>query len=120
MKAPLQLLLPWPASELWPNSRSHWARLARLRRLQREDAQLRAYIAGLLNMEYTSLHAALTFHPPTRRRFDLDNALAAMKAALDGIADITGVDDSRWQIAIARGTVQKGGGVLVRFREGAA
>jgi len=120
MTAPLHILLPWPERVLWPNSRSHWAQLARARKWQRQEAAWRAKIAGARAMDCQSLHVALTFHPETRRAFDLDNALAAMKAALDGIADVLQIDDSRWQFQIARGNAQKGAGVLVQIGEVAA
>ena len=55
----------------------------------------------------------LTFHAPTQRAYDLDNALARCKAGLDGLADVLGVDDSRWQYTIARGAPVKGGAVRV-------
>jgi crossover junction endodeoxyribonuclease RusA len=40
----------------------------------------------------------LTFYPPNRRARDADNCLAAMKSGLDGLADVLGVDDSKWRI----------------------
>ena len=47
--------------------------------------------------------AKITFCPPCRRKRDLDNALASIKAGLDGIADVIGVDDSKWSLALAWG-----------------
>jgi crossover junction endodeoxyribonuclease RusA len=41
----------------------------------------------------------LHFVPPDRRRRDLDNLIASMKAGLDGLADALGVDDSRWKLS---------------------
>jgi len=115
MSAALHIRLPWPERVLWPNSRSHWAQLARARKRQRQEAAWRAKAAGLRRIAADGLHVALAFHPQTRRAFDLDNALAAMKAALDGIADVAGVDDSRWQLQIARGPVQRGGAVVAHI-----
>lgn len=48
------------------------------------------------------LHLSLTFYPPTRRSYDLDNLLARCKAGLDGLADVVGVDDSRWTLEISK------------------
>ena len=50
-------------------------------------------------------HIQLTFRPNTNRRYDLDNALAACKSYLDGIADASKVDDSGWAISIRKGSV---------------
>jgi len=112
----LTVALPWPARALWPNARVHWALLARARKRQRQEAAWRAKAAGLRPIVADALHVALTFHPPSRRAFDLDNALSAMKAALDGIADVLGVDDSRWQIRIARAAPENSAGVRVQVR----
>lgn len=45
------LTLPRPPAGLSPNSRNHWSKTAK------------------------ALHLTLTFVPPTRRAYDLDNAL---------------------------------------------
>ena len=63
-------------------------------------------------MQADKLHLSLTFYAPTRRAYDLDNALARMKAGLDGLADVLGVDDSKWSLSIARGDTT-GGSVTV-------
>jgi crossover junction endodeoxyribonuclease RusA len=54
-------------------------------------------------MNAEALHLTLTFYAPTRRAFDLDNALARIKSGLDGLADVLGVDDSRWSLTIKKG-----------------
>lgn len=56
-------------------------------------------------------------HLSPARRADLDNMLAAMKAGLDGVAQATGVDDSRWEYRIARGDPTKGGRVDVELSQ---
>jgi crossover junction endodeoxyribonuclease RusA len=61
----------------------------------------------------TLLRVSLDFRPPDRRRRDLDNLLASMKAGLDGLADALGVDDSRWRLAIEMGEPAAGGCVCV-------
>ena len=56
----------------------------------------------------------MTFHPPGRYRYDLDNLVARMKAPLDGLASALGVDDRHFRLAApAIGDV--GGFVSVRF-----
>lgn len=39
------------------------------------------------------MHMHIQFRAPDRRRYDRDNLVARMKAAIDGIADALGVDD---------------------------
>jgi crossover junction endodeoxyribonuclease RusA len=48
-------------------------------------------------LESDSAHLQLTISPPDKRHRDTDNVIASLKSALDGIADATGIDDSRWQ-----------------------
>jgi len=63
------------------------------------------------------LHLTLTFYPPTRRAFDLDNALACCKAMLDGLADVLGVDDKHWSLTIQKAG-EIGGFVRVEVKHG--
>lgn len=53
-------------------------------------------------MDADSVHVCITFIPPDRRPRDLDNMLASIKSGLDGIADVIGVDDSKWSITIQK------------------
>lgn len=57
----------------------------------------------------------ITFHPPTKRRYDLDNRIASFKAGQDGIAQALAVDDSRFEPTYKRGEPVKGGKVVVGF-----
>ena len=98
-----EIILPWPPRDLSPNVRTHWAKLARAKRLYREACFWTSVEQGLERMNADSLHLTLTFYPPTRREFDLDNALARIKSGLDGLADVLGVDDSRWSLTIKKG-----------------
>jgi crossover junction endodeoxyribonuclease RusA len=98
----LTLILPWPPRDLSPNSRVHWARLARAKRSYREVCAWQALEQGARRLDAARLDVSLVFVPPSRRPIDLDNCLAMMKAGLDGLADVLGVDDSRWRITIER------------------
>ena len=98
----MKLMLPWPPKELSPNARLHWARLAKAKKAYRAACAWQAKEQGARPMDATKLHLSLTFYPPTRRAFDLDNALARMKSGLDGLADVLGVDDKHWSLSIAR------------------
>ena len=109
--------LPWPPKELSPNARLHWARLAKAKKAYRAECALQARIQGVGKIAAQKLHVALVFYPPTRRAFDLDNALARMKSGLDGLAVVLGVDDSRWSLSIAKADAV-GGMVKVEVRHG--
>ena len=61
----------------------------------------------------------LAFYPPDRRRRDKDNLVACMKAAIDGLADALGVDDSRFTYVYAY-PEEIGGRVVVTVSGGRA
>lgn len=105
------ITLPWPPKELSPNSRVHWAKHARAFKAYRLEcwavfARERAKLRGRSSFVFT-------FHPPSRRRTDADNAFAACKASIDALAQITGIDDSEFQFTIAKGEPRKGGAVII-------
>lgn len=108
----MQIELPWPPKELSPNARIHWAKLAKAKKAYREACAWTAKEQGARKIEAGKLHLSLTFYAPTRRAYDLDNALARMKSGLDGLADILGVDDKHWSLSIARAD-EIGGYVMV-------
>lgn len=96
------IVLPWPPKELSPNARGHWSKLAKAKKAYRAACAWQATAQGAKKMQAESLHLTLTFYPPTRRAFDLDNALARCKAGLDGLCDVLGVDDSKWSLTIRK------------------
>lgn len=96
------IVLPWPPTELSPNARVHWARLHHAKKAYRQACALQAKAQGAKPIMADKLHLTLTFHAPTRRAFDLDNALARCKAGLDGLCDVLGVDDSKWSLTIRK------------------
>ena len=93
----IRLTLPLPDKILSPNARSHWAVKARAKRSARESARLRTLKAlreaGRQPPKWRRAAVELVFYWPTRHTRDRDNALASMKAALDGIADAGVVED---------------------------
>lgn len=110
---PCRIELPWPPKELSPNQRVHRMVLAKRKREYRTDCAWLAKAAGLSALGAQRLAISITFRAPDRRGRDLDNMLASMKAGLDGLADIMGVDDSRWALSISRGEPVKAGAVIV-------
>ena len=99
----MRIILPWPPTGLSPNSRNHWAKTAKLKKQYREACSWQAMEQGARPLQVASLHLTLTFYPPTRRAYDLDNALARIKAGLDGLADVLKVDDKHWTLTIKKG-----------------
>jgi len=100
--------LPWPPTGLSPNARNHWAKLAKLKKTYREACAWQAIAQGVRPMQASALHLTITFVPPTRRAFDLDNALARIKSGLDGVADVLKVDDKHWSLTIRKGEIVGG------------
>lgn len=97
------ITLPWPPKELSPNARVHWAVLSKAKNKYRALCAWHAKQQGMKPVgEVGALHLTLTFHAPTKRAYDLDNALARMKSGLDGLSDVLWVDDSKWSLTIQK------------------
>lgn len=99
--------LPWFPKELNPNSRCHWATVAKHKKTYREAAFIMTKIAlckdgAVLPEPGQKVHITLEFYPPNRRKHDLDNCLASMKAGLDGVSDALKVDDQNFGLTILR------------------
>lgn len=114
------IILPWPHRDLSPNSRCHWSRKARAAKAARHEAGWAALESGARALQADALNVTLTFTPPSRRRMDLDNMLASMKPHLDSIADVVGVDDSKWSLALRREEPCKPGMVKIELQEAKA
>lgn len=106
-----EIVLPWPPSELHPNARAHFHAKARRARAYRETAFVTAKESGATGMGNVTI--CLDFHPPDKRRRDLDGMLSAVKSGLDGIADALGVDDYGFALRLTRCDPVKGGRVVV-------
>lgn len=107
--------LPWPHRCMWPNSRVDRRQSSGVRKKYRQASAWATLEAGFRKMRWQQAHLVVTFHPPDRRKRDLDNMLAAIKSGLDGVSDALGIDDSRFEITIRRGDVVKGGEVRITF-----
>lgn len=63
---------------------------------------------------YHAICITYVFHAATRRRYDLDNALAACKPTQDGIADALHIDDCEFSpVTIVRGELTDPAQVVV-------
>jgi crossover junction endodeoxyribonuclease RusA len=96
--AVIAIYLPWPSRDLNPNSRPHWAKRARAAKKARQDAATMAKHAGLGVIEADRLTVTAIFTPPDNRPRDEDNMIANIKSYLDGIADVVGINDSKWTL----------------------
>lgn len=96
------ITLPWPPKDLSPNARVHHQVLARVKKDYKHACGWQAKAQGLKPSAIDALHLNITFYPPCKRRRDLDNMLASIKSGLDGIADVLGVDDSKWSLTIRK------------------
>lgn len=111
-----QVELLWPdLRKLSPNIRCHWAAKNKARKKAREAGYWLAKEAKL----QPGRHVRLTFHAPDKRPRDLDNCVAAMKSALDGVADAIGQNDREWiSIQGEWGDPVKGGKVILQLETG--
>ena len=116
----MKVSLPWPSPALSPNARTHWRRKAEAVRRYRAACGWAARAAGLGPVGADALAVTLTFHGPDARRRDTDNMLASIKGGLDGLADVLGVDDSRWSLTLRRGEPVKGGAIIAEIETGEA
>lgn len=114
----IRIELPWPPRDLHPNSRVHWTRRARAAKVCRLTGATLTLAAGIRRGDPDipqSLKATAIFCPPDNRRRDVDGMLSSIKSYLDGIADVVGVDDSKWQIALRKESPVKGGVVRIEL-----
>lgn len=108
--------LPWPDKKLSPNARGHWATEARAKKKYRADAAwtCRAHHVGKIHAD--AVHVKVTFFPPDNRQRDLDNMIASLKSAFDGISDVIGINDSKWTLSASKASpVAKQGMVKIEL-----
>ena len=102
----IEIVLGWPPSDLSPNARLHWARLAKAKKEYRaicnsiSKEQLKKYKKETENIP-ERLVLEMTFIPPDRRNYDRDNLVARMKSGIDGLADALKINDKRFNTVIS-------------------
>lgn len=114
----MQITLPWPPKELSPNARKHFMAAYKAKKAYRKTCAWQAVEQGATKLDAERLHVHFEFHKPTRRAMDLDNAMARMKSGIDGLADVLGVDDSKWTMSMSFAETV-GGFVRVTVKESA-
>lgn len=110
--------LPWPPKELSPNARIHHFARAAAARHSRESAHWLTVASRARAPADGPVHVDLTFHPPDRRRRDLDGMFSSMKSALDGVADALEVNDHRFEFTLRRAEPVAKGKVVIVIGEG--
>ena len=108
-----EIRLPWPPAALSPNSRLHWSRLAKAKKIYRRDCWIEALSQKARVPKDGKLRVDLTFYRPSRRAMDRDNLLARMKAGLDGVADALKTNDSRFDPISVSVSDETGGYVMM-------
>lgn len=88
--------LPWPSSELSPNKRQHWARLAKAKKAYRAACAIAVIEQKVKAPTWQRIDVLMTFVVPDRRSYDCDNLSSRMKAGLDGVCDAWAIDDKRF------------------------
>lgn len=91
-----EYIYPWPNSKLNPNRNTFWRAKAPIKALAKNDAFYLTKTYPKPSFEDQDIHLKMVFYPPTKRKYDLDNQLAAMKSTLDGIAEAWEIDDRRF------------------------
>ena len=105
----------WFDKKLSPNSRAHWRAKQTPKKEQKQAAWAWALHSGAPPIQDT-YHLQITFYPPTNAQRDLDNCLASIKAALDGIAEAWHVNDKQFRpITIDFGEKVKGGNITIEL-----
>ena len=115
----IEIVLGWPPSDLSPNKRLHWAKLATAKKQYRKDCETVSR-EQLKKFKLTNLPEKLvlemTFIPPDRRNYDRDNLVARMKAGIDGLSDALRINDKRFNTVISTmDTTTLGGYVRIRI-----
>jgi crossover junction endodeoxyribonuclease RusA len=111
-----EIVFPWPPKELSPNARTHWARKARFTKAYRTECWALTRQAKAAIDFVGPIQVSLTFCPPDRRQRDLDNMLASVKAALDGMALALDVNDKLFSLSLRVADHVEGTRGLVKVR----
>lgn len=103
----LVAVFPWP-KDLGPNERAHWAVMARRKKDYRHACWALARQHVPEPWPDAPVHVHLNFCPPSKRHYDEDNLIAAMKAGLDGLSDAIKVDDRKFKLThvVSRDTIR--------------
>ena len=74
-----KVVYPYPPTVLSPNSRAHWSKVAKEKKIARHDAHYLTKIGGVKIDVSKKVTLSIVFRPSTKCRYDIDNALARCK-----------------------------------------
>lgn len=104
----IEIVLGWPPSDLSPNARLHWGKVARAKKQYRQAclSVTKEQLKNEKNKKNSKniperLVLEMTFIPPDRRSYDRDNLVARMKAGIDGLSDALRINDKRFNTVIS-------------------
>ena len=87
------ITLPLPDRRLSPNARVHWRTLWAQKKAYKRAAYVATYYAGGQKAKWMRATAKVTFFWKDRRDRDMDNAMASLKSAWDGIKEAGLIED---------------------------
>lgn len=109
----MKLDLPWPPRELSPNARIHYMALAKAKKAYMDQVSWAAFGSNP-NWTKEYMPIKLTFHPPSKRHYDLDGLLSRCKSGLDQLAIMWKINDKNFRpILIDFGEPVKDGKVVI-------
>ena len=104
----IEIVLGWPPSDLSPNARLHWGKVAKAKKIYRQACYSvsKEQLKNEKNKKNFKniperLVLEMTFIPPDRRSYDRDNLVARMKAGIDGLADALRINDKQFNTVIS-------------------
>jgi Holliday junction resolvase RusA-like endonuclease len=111
----MEITLPWFDRVLSPNSTKHWSVKHKAKKAQKATAYYLTKQAARKGFSVDENMLHITFHPPDNRGRDMDNNLASVKAAIDGVSEAIGVNDKYFGYTITKGEVVKGGKIVIKI-----
>lgn len=111
------IALGFPHKALWPNGRAHWAVKAREAKKLRQEAAW-ATKAASVRVGDSPIPLHITVFPKAKGPApDPDNAVAACKAAIDGIADALGINDRHFAAPTVAVSPERTGRIQIEVGE---
>lgn len=112
----VSVVIPWPARELSPNARVHWAKKGDAVATARGfTSAMTEYRRGAFG-DGVPLEMWVLIEPPNLKKRDLDNILASLKPSIDGIADGVGFNDAQIEsVHLHRMPPIKGGRITIEI-----
>lgn len=112
--------LPWPPSKTSKNAsrQGDWRGKARAAKDYRAACAWQCVVLDVKRRKWPSgdIPVRVTYHPPTRHRVDWDNLAGRAKQGFDAVAEVVGLDDSRWwPVLSCKGEVVPGGRIVIQI-----